>query len=130
MKRLKFSVIALLLVLSFILVTAVRALAAPVVRSETETAFGTDTTNHYVNMPATVGAGDLLIVVFTNDGNATVTTPDGWSSLASDANDSAVRLSVCYRTAAGTEGGAVGDFVTSAAEQAAAQAYRIKGVDG
>ena len=46
MKKLKYLAIALALVLSFSLVTAVPALAAPVVASVTETAFGTDTTDH------------------------------------------------------------------------------------
>ena len=119
-------VVALALVLSFSLVTTVPALAAPVVASVTETEFGTDTTDHYVGMPATVDAGDLLIVLFTNDGGATVTTPSGWTQLASTANGSAVRLSVYYKIAAGTEGGTTVNFVTSAnEEEAAAQVYRI-----
>ena len=118
-------VVALALALSFSLVTVVPALAAPVVTSVTETAFGTDTTDHYVNMPATVNAGDLLIVLFTNDRNETVTTPAGWTALASDANGQAVRLSVYYKIAAGTEDGTTVNFVTSSTEQAAAQVYRI-----
>jgi hypothetical protein len=125
MNRLKYLLIALALLFSFSLVTTVPALAAPVVASVTETAFGTDTTSHYVNMPATVNAGDLLIVLFTNDGSTTVTTPDGWSLLASNARGTAVRLSVYYRIAAGTEGGTTVNFVTSASEQAAVQVYRI-----
>ncbi|MCJ7575163.1 MAG: hypothetical protein MUO80_00495, partial [Dehalococcoidia bacterium] len=125
MKRLKYSVIALSLLLSFSLVTAVPALAAPVVASVTETAFGSDTTGHNVTMPATVNAGDLLIVLFTNDGDATVTTPSEWTELASNEADGAVRLSVYYKIAAGTEGGTTVNFVTSASEQAAAQVYRI-----
>ena len=118
-------VVTLALVLSFSLVTAVPALAAPVVASVTETAFGADTTAHYVNMPATVNAGDLLIVHFTNDESATVTTPGGWNLLASNANGSYVRLSVYYKIAAGTESGTPVNFVTSASEEAAAQVYRI-----
>jgi uncharacterized repeat protein (TIGR02543 family) len=111
--------------------TVIALLASPpAVTSVTETTFGTDTTDHYVDMPATVNAGDLLIVLFTNDGSATVTTPDGWSSLASDANGSAVRLSVYYKISAGTEGGTTVDFVTSANEQAAAQVYRITDWNG
>jgi len=125
MKKLKYLAIALVLALSFSLMTAVPALAAIVVESLTETAFGTDTTDHYVNMPATVNGGNLLIVFFTNDGSATVTTPVGWTQLASTANGAAVRLSVYYKIAAGTEGGTTVNFVTSAAEQAAAQVYRI-----
>jgi hypothetical protein len=126
MRKLKYlAILAIALALSFSLVTAMPALAAPVVASVTETAFGTDTTDHYVNMTATVNAGDLLIVLFTNDGSATVTTPDGWTQLASNANGSAVRLSVYYKIADGTESGTTVNFVTSAAEQAAAQVYRI-----
>jgi hypothetical protein len=118
-------VIALALVLSFSMVTTVPALAAPVVASVTETAFGTATTDHYVNMPATVNTGDLLIVLFTNDRDATVTIPGGWTELASDTNVPHVRLSVYYKIAGGTEGGTTVNFVTSAAEEAAAQVYRI-----
>jgi hypothetical protein len=125
MKKLKYLVTALTLLLSFSLVTTVPALAAPIVESLTETAFGTDTTDHYVNMPATVNEGGLLIALFTNDGSATVTTPGGWTQLASNASGAAVRLSVYYKIAAGTEGGTMVNFVTSAAEQAAAQVYRI-----
>jgi len=125
MKKLKYLATALALVLIFSLVTAVPTLAAPVVTSVTETAFGTDATDHYVDMPATANAGDLLIVLFTNDGSATVTAPDGWSLLASNATGTAVRLSIYYKIAAGTEGGTTVNFVTSAAEQAAAQVYRI-----
>ena len=118
-------VVALALVLSFSLVTTVPALAAPAVASVTKTAFGADTTAHYVNMPATINAGDLLIVLFTNDGSATVTTPGGWNALASNANGSYIRLSVYYKIAAGTESGTPVNFVTSASEEAAAQVYRI-----
>ncbi len=117
-------IVALALVLGFSLVTAVPALAAPVVASVTETAFGTDTKDHDVDMPATVDAGDLLIVLFTNDGSATVTTPSGWTALPSD-ETTAVRCSVYYKIASGDEDGTTVNFVTSASEQAAAQVYRI-----
>jgi len=117
--------VALALVLSFSLATAVPVLAAPVVASVTETAFDTDTTDHNVDMPATVNAGDLLLVLFTNDGDETVTTPAGWSLLASARSGPQVRLSVYYKIAAGTEGGTTVNFVTSANQQAATQVYRI-----
>ena len=61
MKKLKYLATALALVLIFSLVTAVPTLAAPVVTSVTETAFGTDATDHYVDMPAAANAGDLLM---------------------------------------------------------------------
>ena len=118
---------ALVLALSLSLVPAVPALAAPVVASVTATAFGSDTTAHLVAMPATVNAGNLLIVLFTNDGGATVTTPSGWTSLASATRGTPaqVRLSVYYKIAVGTEGGTSVGFTTSSGEQAAAQVYRI-----
>jgi hypothetical protein len=118
-------VITLALVLSLSLGITVPAMGAPVVVSLTETSFGTDTTDHYVNLPATVNEGDLLIVFFSNDGIATVTTPAGWTELASDKRGIAVRLSVYYKTAEGDDEGTTVNFVTSAAEQAAAQVYRI-----
>jgi hypothetical protein len=118
-------IVALALVLSFSLVTTVPVLAAPLVASVTETAFGTDTTDHHVDMPATVDAGDLLIVLFTNDENTIVNTPTGWNLMTSDANGPHVRLSVYYRIAAGTEGGTTVNFVTTSAEEAAAQVYRV-----
>ena len=118
-------IITVALALSFSLMTTVPALAAPLVNSVAETAFDTATTNHYVNMPATVNAGDLLIVLFTNDGTATVITPAGWTALASNAGNGAVRLSVYYKIAGGTEGGTTVNFMTSAAEEATAQVYRI-----
>jgi len=118
-------IVALALVLSFSLVTTVPALAAPLVASVTETAFGTDTTDHHVDMPATVDVGDLLIVLFINDKDSTVNTPTGWNLLVSEANGKHVRASVYYRIAAGTEGGTTVNFVTSATEEAAAQVYRI-----
>jgi hypothetical protein len=115
-------VVALALVLSS---SPMPTLAAPVVASVTETAFNTETTGHYVDMPATVNAGDLLIALFTNDNDSTVTTPSGWTLLASGVFNNQVRLSVYYKIAAGTEGGTTVDFVTSANREAAAQVYRI-----
>src|SRR4030065_2965123 len=77
-------VVALVLVLGS---SPVRMLAAPAVASVTETAFGSDTTTHNITMPATVNAGDLLIVLFANDGRATVTPPAGWREMASNARN-------------------------------------------
>jgi hypothetical protein len=119
------SVVAIALALSFTMVTTMPAMSAPVVASVTEIAFGTDTTNHYVNMPSTVDVGDLLIVLFANDRNESVTIPGGWTELASDASGPHIRSSVFYKIAAGTEGGTTVNFITSAAEEAAAQVYRI-----
>jgi hypothetical protein len=119
------SLVAMALALSFTLAMTVPAISAPVVATVTETAFGTDATDHYVNMPSIVNTGDLLVVVFANDRNESVTTPGGWTELASDTSGPHIRVSVYYKIAAGTEGGTAVNFITSAAEEAAAQVYRI-----
>lgn len=94
-------------------------------RSQT---FATDATTHNVTMPGIVDVGDLLVVLFSNDGNATVTTPAGWTAPATSTalgNTNQVRGSVFVKDADGTEDGANVNFVTSATEQASAQVYRI-----
>ncbi len=102
----------------------------PVIESVTETNFASDTTSHAVAMPATVNAGDALIVIITNDGSATVTTPGGWAQLYTLANGTALRGGAYAKVASGSEGGTTVDFVTSATETAAAQVYRISGWKG
>ena len=106
--------------------------AAPSVLSVTETAFGTSSQTHNVQMPATVAPDDLLIVLFVNTGTATVTTPSGWNFMSSayrdsgSANGNSVRFSVYYKKAVGTEDGTQVDFSTSpTSTRAAAQVYRI-----
>lgn len=39
----------------------------------------TDITNHVVNLPANISAGDCLLVFFASDGNPTITFPGGWT---------------------------------------------------
>ena len=102
-------------------------MAFPQVASITETSFGTNATAHLVAMPVTVDANDLLLVLFANDGDATVTTPVGWTVLSSTASGTEARFSTYAKDADGTEDGTTVDFVTSATEKAAAQCYRITG---
>src|SRR5688500_17791964 len=100
--------------------------ASPVVLSVTASSFASDTTDHAVVLPATVEAGDLLIGIFASDGDATSTTPSGWTSLGTNASGTAVRLRFFVRRASGDEDGTTVNLQTSAAEQAAAQVYRIQ----
>lgn len=101
--------------------------AFPRVLSVTPTAFATDTTAHAVAMPATL-AGDLLIVLFANDGSATVsiTGTTGWTVLWSTANSTQVRLTGAVKIATGSEGGTTVNFQTSTAENAAAHVFRVQ----
>ncbi len=101
---------------------------APIVESVTPSTFSSNTTTHNVNMPGSVAAGDLLIALFTNDGSATVSDPDGaggWEQITTQNNGNSVRGSVWAKVATGSEGGTSVNFQTSANETAAAQVYRI-----
>lgn len=97
----------------------------PNILSVTETVFSTDTTTHNVDMPSSTSSGDLLLVLFTSDGSATVTTPSGWTLVNTTSYSSYVRGSVYAKISNGEEGGTSVNFITSANEQAAAQVYRI-----
>lgn len=90
-----------------------------------QSVFTSNTTSHAVAMPPTVVAGDLLLLLFTNDGWASVTTPAGWTLLTTQSLSDWLRGSVYAKVATGAEGGTTVDFVTSATETAAAQVFRI-----
>ena len=77
-------------------------------------------------MPGTVTAGDLLLLFITTDGTATVTKPVGWTQYWGSAGVSALRAGGYAKVAVGDEGSTTVNFVTTAAEQAAAQVYRIQ----
>jgi hypothetical protein len=112
-------------ILMVVFLLPVSGLAAfPQVASVTETTFTTNAVNHLVAMPATVNAGDLLLVLFATDGAPTITTPSGWDQLL-HTNNGSVRATAYTKVAIGTEGGTTVDFVSSAGEEAAAQVYRI-----
>lgn len=103
-------------------------MAFPTVESVTETTFNSDTTAHAVSMPATVNSGDLLLILFCNNGSTTVNTPSGWTQEKNQLLwNSVCRVSVYSKTAAGTEGGTTVDVTTTSSEQAAAQVYRVTG---
>jgi hypothetical protein len=94
--------------------------------SVTQTTFSSDATAHLVAMPTTVVAGELLVAFIAFDGAPTITTPTGWTATV-NAPATGVRGTIYTKIALGTEGGTTVDFVTSVAEQAAAQVYRIQG---
>lgn len=98
-------------------------LPVPNFKSVTASNFNTAVTAHAVSMPATVNAGDLLIVLFSNN-TGTITTPSGWTSLGSVANANVI-LTAYAIVALGTEGGTTVGFTTSVGTQAAASVYRI-----
>jgi hypothetical protein len=129
MKRTIISILGVLILITMFLGTAIPiAAAAPSVLSVTATSFNSSSSStHNVQMPATVDANDLLILLFVNCGTSTVTTPSGWTQLASNSNstDDGVRFSVYWKKAVGNEDGTTVNCVTSSNQRAAAQVYRI-----
>lgn len=97
----------------------------PVYLSSTTTVFAAAATSHLVNMPATVNAGDLLIIQFGVPQNAAPTTPAGWNVLGGVSSGAVFRGQWYYKLAAGTEGGTTVDVVT-ASQKAAAVVHRIQ----
>jgi len=108
-------------------------MAFPTRESVTQTAFGSPAlTDHNASLPATINAGDLLILLFVNDSNTAVTsvtdsTADAWTSKSDDANGTSVRQVVYCKVADGDEGGGTVNAVTASAWQAVAHVYRISG---
>ena len=99
----------------------------PTVAYSAGQAFSSNTTQHLVEMPATVYEDDLLIVCFATTDVPTFTTPSGWTYKLGGVSGSYVRFNIYAKKANGTEGGTTVDFVTSTAETAAAHVYRIEG---
>ena len=100
--------------------------AYPVVESITESTFP-ETTSHLVVMPATVATGNLLIMLFSNDGTTACATPAGWTSLAAS-GATADRFTIFTKVSDGTEGGTTVNVTTGATnEHAVAQVFRISG---
>lgn len=84
-----------------------------------------DETTHDVSLPASIAAGDLLIVLFTSDEAPTFTWPGGWTQLVADtANGTTVKTGVRYRIATGSEGATI-QITTDTGQQSAHQSWRI-----
>lgn len=99
----------------------------PEVVSRDTSVEGTDTTSHLVDMPATVDAGDLLVIIFANDGNVNVTFDTFDKILDKNTALGDANLSVAYKQADGTEDGGTETVTTSSAESSAHIVYRITG---
>lgn len=96
-------------------------MAFPTVESITETTTSSATV-HNIDMPATVNAGDLLVMVVMCSSSTINSHPSGWTRL----RDS-TQTPVYIKNAAGTEGGGSAAIGTSSAANIAAQVYRVTG---
>lgn len=93
----------------------------PTVDSVTATQVSVASATHNVVMPATVNAGDLLIIIVAWAASpGTVTTPTGWT-LGGTTNI----VSVFTKIAVGTEGGTTVNVATVNSVKAAGQTYRM-----
>lgn len=100
---------------------------APTLLSVTTTVIATNVTAHAVQMPATVAAGDLLIISIALDGNPAVATPAGWTAhSAIPVGTDRARHAQFLKVAAGIEGGTTVSISSSVAEQSVAYVHRIE----
>ncbi len=120
----------ILLLLVLLVATLPAAAGFPTVAATNGGNSGANVTSHTVNLPTGISSGDLIIVMFSNDGDATVTFPSGWTNqLFSTASGTFNRFTVNYRIADGTEGSTI-TVTTSASEGSAHTTYRITGYTG
>lgn len=105
--------------------TAVESAFPAIQGTPAESAQAATTTSHVVALPASIAAGELLLVIMAKDATATtINALAGWNELIDE--NVARGLFVAYRTATGGEGASV-TFTSAAAIRSAAIAYRISG---
>lgn len=78
-----------------------------------------------INLPASISAGDLLLLFISNNSANTPITPSGWTSLLNTGNG----VSAFYKYASGSEGATV-SVGSGGIRSGAAVCYRITGTDG
>lgn len=99
----------------------------PVFLDSTPSASLSGGTVHAVDMPATVNAGDLLLMGFLCNGGGTISTPAGWTERGNIANGGTVtRSAVFEKTAAGTEGGTTVNVTIGASGNAMGRVQRYQ----
>lgn len=99
----------------------------PTLLSVTQSAFNSNTTSHAVQMPATVNAGDLLVVGVMIAAETYPIAASGFTSIGSSGRATSIKVQYFYKIAAGTEGGTTVDFSTSpSAIRMVAQVHRIQ----
>jgi hypothetical protein len=98
----------------------------PVVVTRTNSIHDTNATSHTVDLPASISADDLLIVLFSVDGAPSITWPGGWTEFKKKSNGTDVTFALAYRQADGGEGATI-TVTTGSSEKSAHASYRITG---
>ena len=112
--------------------STVSSSTAPTVAATQKSKETSKVTTHTVDLPASISAGDLLLMfVASNEhlvGTNTITWPPGWTQLFyEEGTDKTV--GVAYKIAAGTEGSTV-DFTTDVSACSSHITYRVTGFYG
>ena len=100
-------------------------MASPTVRSRTTWSSSSASTSHSVTLPATVSAGDLLVVAFVA-GVTTITFPGGWTASITQIVNTTLKRGVWTKTASGSEGGTTITVTVDASSNAAALSWSIQ----
>ncbi len=79
--------------------------------------------SHTASLPASIVAGEFLVLFFTCDSSSTITTPSGWTSVKDYSNGSR-RLAMFTKTATGSEGATVA-VTTSGTTDSVHASYRV-----
>lgn len=91
-----------------------------------ERAWGRNTSNstsHTITMPSGIEVGDLLLIIFSSDGNPTASISSGnWTKISQDSNTTEVTQAVFWKTAEGSDTATV---TTTASEQSSHVVFRI-----
>lgn len=105
----------------------------PVVQSRTSArTTAADTTSHAITLPGSIVAGELLLCVFSVDGNPTVSVNTGvsgsnWTILGQASNSTIVTGAIVWKIAEGSD---VLTLTTSASEQSSHITMRISNASG
>jgi hypothetical protein len=95
----------------------------PTVINITTQIWSSNVTAHAVPMPASTTAGNLLLMLWSNDATTTITVPGTWTAIYNTTNG--MRGACLARVSDGTEGGTTVSVPTASTEQAASQVYQI-----
>lgn len=98
----------------------------PQVEEYLEQPFSTSATSHPVDMPASVPAGQLLLIAFAHNSSST-TEPTDWDTIGVIQHGAGPTINIFGKLADGTEGGTQVDCVTAVNRRCSAQVYRISG---
>jgi hypothetical protein len=99
--------------------------AFPAVQTTAETANATEGTSHPVTLPASITAGDLILIIASKGKAVTINAHADYSELLDE--NAAAGLFIAYRWAAGGESNPT--FTASANTRTAVIAYRISGAE-